>query len=77
MADLIHCTDRFAHVRIKIPRETWNELLDRHFTQADALRSVRIACQNGITARLVELAMQELEHRAAADNLGTTGDDRG
>ena len=71
MADLIHCTDRFAYIRIKLDRETWAELLDRHLNQAEALRTVRVACHNAISARLVEFAMQELEHRAAASNSGS------
>lgn len=67
MAELIRCTDRFAHIELHVPRELWNELLDRHFHRADALRCVRVSALNGIRARLVELAMQEIEHRYASE----------
>jgi hypothetical protein len=65
MAEFLHCTDRYCHVELHIPRSTWDELLDRHHTTADALRCVRVAALNGIRARLVELAIQEIEQRAA------------
>lgn len=68
MAELIRCTDRFAHIELHLPRDLWEELLNRHFHKADALRCVRVSALNGIRARLVELAMQEIESRYAAED---------
>lgn len=68
MAELLRCTDRYAHVELHIPRDVWDELLDRHFHRADALRCIRVAALNGIRARLVALAIDELEQRHAADD---------
>lgn len=72
MAELIRCTDRYAHVELLIPRELWGELMDRHLTLSHALRAVRVSALNGIRARLVELGIQELEHRYGNDPLATS-----
>lgn len=77
MAKLLRCTDRYAHVELHVPRELWDEMQDRHFSTGEALGAVRTASLNGIRARLVALAMQELEHRYGADGAespATAGD---
>lgn len=61
MAKLLRCTDRYAHIELHIPRDLWEKLLDRHFTQGAALGTVRTASLNAINARLIDLAMQDLE----------------
>ena len=67
MAELLRLTAKNAYVELHLPRDLWDELLDRHFHKADALRCIRVAALNGIRARLIELAMQELEAREATD----------
>lgn len=77
MAKLLRCTDKYAHVELHIPRDLWIELEDRHFTTGEALGTVRTAALNGIRARLVALAMDELEQRYGAvgsESPATAGD---
>lgn len=61
MAELTRCTDRFAHIELRVPRALWTEFESIHETRGQALGDCRRRFLASLEAALVSRYEAALE----------------